>query len=478
MKKIALLYLCIVLLVQCNTTELKPSRAKTLNFIEPPKPLSMLVLPITLNMRDLNTLLNSKLGTELYNDISFDDNNTDNLKLNITKRNVLVVNVVGNGIEVTAPLRIKGTYRFIKTVFGKTVSHEQSISLNVTAVVYSVPSVTTNWELKTASKATIRWDDLPVYQFAGIKLNLPDLLGQALEGQTNKLAAMLDTEIPKQVKLREEILKIWPQLTSPYLIDRQTNSWFIIRPKEFYATPISGTNGNLNFSIGLASVMEITVNQAPIAEKAPKLFLPPMIQTPVLNTRMQLLVSPEINFSLFDSLLKETLKDPQYRKIESKDYSFDILEAIVFPVENAISVGVKIDGWARYGKKIRKIKGLVYLEGRPSFDEKTQQLKIENFGFSIKTKDMLVKSASWLLNVSPLMHKIENVLVYPIGKEIDQAKTQANQVLNKRYGNFFQLNGNITRIVPKPAVTTLTSLRMPIYIEGSVGVTIDGFAAK
>lgn len=436
----------------------------------------MLTIPITVNMREVNSTLNKQLGTELYNDISFDDNNIDNIKVTITKRNNIVVSVVGNAIEVSAPLHIKGTYRLTKSLLGKTITHEQPLSFNITAIVRSVPTISTNWMLKTSSKATIRWDDLPVYQIAGNKLDLPGILGRTLEGQTNKLAAMMDAEIPKQVKLREEILKVWPQLTAPSLIDKQTNSWFIIRPKEFYTTPVSGLNGNLQFSIGLSSIMEITVNHQPMPEKAPGFFLPPMIPKPALNNQMQLLITPEVNFVLMDSLLREALKNPKYRKIESADYSFDILEAIVFPVENAISVGVKIDGWARYGKKIRKIKGLVYLEGRPSFDEKTQQLTISNFGFSIKTKDVLVKSASWLLNVSPLMNRIEKILVFPIGKEIEQARLQANLALNKRYGNMFQLSGNITRIVPQPAVTTLTSLRMPVYIEGTVGVIIDRFA--
>ena len=428
-------------------------------------------------MQDVNAMVNAKLGTALYNDVSFDDNNTDNLKLTVTKRNAIAVSVVGNGIQVSAPLRIEATYRISKTIFGKTINHEQPLNLNITAVVFSVPTITQNWNLQTASKASITWDDLPVYEFAGNKLDLPKLFAKALESQTNKLAAMMDVEIPKQVKLREELTKVLPQLTTPYQVDKQTNSWFAIRPREFYATPFAAVNGNLQFSVGLASVLEITVNQQPTADPNANV-LPPMRNVAKLNDNIQLMVSPEINFITMDSLLNQLLKDPKFRRIESKDYSFDILEAIIFPIDNAVSIGIKIDGWARYGKKVKKIKGLVYVEGRPSFDEKKQQLKIEHFDFSVKPKDVLVNSASWLLSVSPLMNKIESALVFPVGKEIEQAKTQASMVLIKRYGEVAQLNGTITHIVPKPAVITHTALRMPIYIEGSVKVALDGFAGK
>lgn len=477
MKNITLLCFCIALFVQCNTTELKPSRSPGLTFFEPPKPLSMLAIPVTINMKDVNAIVNAKLGTALYNDISFDDNNADNLKVTVTKRNVIGVSVVGTGIQVKAPLHIDATYRVSKTVFGKTITHEQPISLNITATIHSVPTITSNWNLQTNSKASISWDDLPVYKVAGTRIDLPSLFALALESQTNKLAAMMDAEVPKQVKLREMLSKTLPQLTAPYLIDKQTNSWFMIRPKEFYTTPFAAVNGNLQLSVGLASVMEITVNHEPAP--SPKAnALPPMINTPRLNDKLQLMLSPEIQFTLMDSLLKQAMTDPKFRRIESTDYSFDILDAIIFPVDKAVSIGLKIDGWARYGKKVKKITGLVYVEGRPSFDEKKQQLKIENFDFSLKTKDVLVKSASWLLSVSPLMHKVESAMVFPIGKEIEQAKEQATQVLNKRYGNIAQLNGTITQIIPQPAIITKTALCMPIYVEGSVRLTLDGFAGK
>lgn len=473
------LYLCIALvLVQCNTTELKPLRPSGLTFTEVPKPISTLAIPVTINMQDVNAAVNAQLGDALYTDGSFDDNNKDNLKLSVTKRNAIAVAAVGNGIQITAPLHLEGAYRVSKQLFGKTISYEQPLSLNITAVVNTVPSITRDWNLQTSSKATISWDDLPVIEFAGTKLDLPSLFAKSLERQTTKLATMMDAEIPKQLKLRETLLKMLPQLTMPYQVDRQTNSWFVLRPKAFYITPFAVVNGNLQFAVGLASVMEINVNQQPVAETFSGTTLPPMVNVPRLNNKIELLIHPEIQFALMDSLLHQMLQDPRFNKIETKDYSFDILDAIVFPVNNAVSIGLNIKGWARYGRKIKKIKGLVYVEGRPSFDAQKQQLVIENFDFNVKTKDVLVKSASWLLNAGPMMRKIERALVFPLGKEIAQAKAQANQVMNKRYGNIAQLNGTITDITFNSAVITETALRMPIAIQGTVAVTLDGFAGK
>lgn len=466
----------IVLFTNCNTTELKPSRSRELNYVEPQKPLSTLVVPVTVNMVDLNRFVNQVLGVELYNDVSFDDNGIDNIKVRVTKRNIIQVSVVGNAIQVIAPLKLDGVYRFQRTVLGKTLTREQPISVNLTATIQSIPNIGTDWRFSTRSKANIRWDDLPVYEFAGLRLDLPAVFSQAIERQTNQLAALADAEIPKQVKLREELLKVWPQLTTPFLIDSKTNTWFIARPKEFFSTPIKSVNGNLQFSVGINTIMEVAFGNKPEPDRVPSLFLPPMRQVPNLSNKLQVLLSPEIPFTLIDQQLKLLLKDPKFTKFESADYKFDILDAIVFPVENGLSIGVKINGWARYGKKTKKINGLLYLEGTPNFDEATQEIIVSNINYSLKTQDVLVKAASWLLKVTPLMTKLENAMRFSVAKELALAKAEANKAVNRKFGQSISLQGNISRIAPQQAVSTNTSLRMPVLAEGTISLTIDNLA--
>ncbi|MCU0441595.1 MAG: DUF4403 family protein [Bacteroidia bacterium] len=466
----------VLLVTHCNTTELKPSRSRELNYVEPEKPLSTIAIPITVNAADLNTALNQQLGVELYNDVSFEDNNMDNLKARVTRRGNLQVSVVGEAIQIIAPLKLDATYKVQRTVLGKTIQKEQPISLNITATIQSIPTVGTDWRFTTKSTARIVWDDLPVIQVAGFKLDLPQIFASAIQNQTNQLAAMADAEIPKNVQLREQILKLYPQLTTPILIDATTNSWFITRPKAFYVTPFKQTANTISFTVGIGAIMEIAFGFKPEAEKTPVFFLPPMRQVSTLTPKLELMLNPEVPFSFIEQQFQELRKDPKFSRFASDDYQFDILDAIIFPVENGISIGVKIDGWAKYGKKVKKIKGLVYVEGRPNYNEETQKLTITNIDYSVKTKDVLVKSASWLLKVTALRSRMEEALQFSIAKELAVAQKEANKAINRKLGNNITLMGSVTRIVPQPAVTTLSSLRMPVYVEGSISVAVNPLA--
>lgn len=468
-----LLFTLLFFLTQCSTTELKPSKSASLNFVEKEKPLSTIVIPITVNMNDMNTMLNQQFGNELYNDVSFEDNNGDNLKARITRRGNLQVSIVGEAIQVIAPLRIEATYQFQRTVLGKKIQKEQPITLNITATIQSIPRVGTDWQFTTQSTARIAWDDLPVIKVAGITLDLPQVFANAIQNQTNQLAAMADAEVPKNVQLRQQIQKIYPQLTTPIAIDTPTNCWFIARPKAFYVTPFLQVNNNLSFFVGISTVMEITFGFKPDKEKNPILFLPPMKQVPSLVPKLQLMLSPEVQFSYIQQQLQELRKNPKFSKFVSDDYAFEILDAIVFPVENGICIGVKIDGWAKYGKKTKKIKGLIYVEGRPNYNEATQKITVTDIDYSVKTKDVLVKSASWLLKVTDIRSRMEESLQFSIEKELALAKKEANKALNRPLGSGVRLNGTISRIVPQAAVTTPTTLLMPIYVEGTISVLVN-----
>lgn len=471
-------FVCLILIVlftsNCNTTHLKPPKPIGIAYVEQPKPLSTLSIPISMNMVDISNKLNLQLGDQLYSDPSFDDNGIDNIMYTITKREAIVIRAIGNSIEATVPLKINATYRFRRTILGKTINKEQSINLNLTAIAKTIPSINPNWELSTKTNTTIRWDDLPVFEFAGQRLDLPQLFAQAISSQTQQLSNLIDTEIPKQVKLREEISKIWPKLTQPYLIDEPTNSWFIIRPSEFYYTPFTSVAGNLNFSIGISSLLELLVGTKPEPEVFKK--LPRMLLKNRLDNSVKISLNAQVSFETMNSLLQEQLKSPQFRSFQSNDYAFDILEASIYPNGNTVSLGIKLKGWAKYGKRKRKIEGLLYIDGMPYYDAQTQSLQIKQLAFNIKTKDLLVKSASWIINVTPLMTKLEKSLVFSVSKEMELAKAKSSELLNKQYGDLITIQGVINQIIPQPAIITPTHLRMDILAEGNLKVLIGKLA--
>lgn len=455
----------------CNTTQIKGPKPTTEAYVEPPKPVSTISVPVVVNMNEVTRSLNKQFAGALYTDNSFDDNNTDNLKITVLKKSDIVITAVQNSIQARIPLHIDGVYRIQQRVLGMNVTKEQGLSLNLTALIKAVPQVDANWNLRMNSTTTLQWDDLPVIEFAGLKLDLPQLFGQAIQKQTNQISTIIDREVPKQLQLRNMVSSSLNSIAQPSLIDQATNTWLSLTPKQVMLTPFSGKDSLLRFNIGISSVVEVISGNKP-ESVTPQ--LPPVKQVPALDDKIKLMLSTSISFEQINQLLQREVVGKMNR-ITDKDYDIEILDAQAFPNGNKLYAGIKLNGWFRQGKVTKKIKGIVYVEGTPVYDEAKQQVYIDQFNFDLKTRDVLLKSASWLINLGAFRKKITQSLVFPVGKQLQEARTQATQALNKRYANYLQLSGQVTRIAPAQIIITPQHLRIDIAAEGNIQAALNGF---
>jgi hypothetical protein len=122
----------------------------------------------------------------------------------------------------------------------------------------------------------------------------------------------------------------------------------------------------------------------------------------------------------------------------------------------------------------KRIKGIVYFEGVPVYNAQKQIISIKNFDLNIQTRDVLLKSASWLANSALFKKSIESKLEFSIAKELQDAKKIANEAVNKNYTKTLQLNGTINQIEPADIFVTPQSIRVNIKATGKIGVRLNG----
>jgi frataxin-like iron-binding protein CyaY len=255
---------CIFILVinACQTKDIIAPKPINNNFIEPAKPLTTVGIPISVNLIDVANAINKKFEKNIYNDNSFENEGGDDLKISIDKRSNILVNGKENAIQIQIPMHIEGIYRFKKSVLGLEINKEQNFGFNVTAIIKSIPAVDREWNLTLKSKTQVRWEDLPVIEIAGYKLDFPDLFGNIIQSQSDKISSYIDKEVPKQVQLKKEVSNSWNDLRNPFLIDEKLNSWLILRPKEIFITPITTTESTLDFNTGISSIVETRFPQS------------------------------------------------------------------------------------------------------------------------------------------------------------------------------------------------------------------------
>ncbi len=470
--RIVLIYALLSFVLACNTTHIKPPEPSNINYIEPAKPTSCVTLPIVLNLKAISYDLNALYLDTYYADDSYENNGNDNLKVSVIKRAPLQISSFGNHVFVSAPMRIEGNYRINKKILGMNVAYDQGFKFNLTVDVQTLPVFDKNWNLKLNSKSNIRWEDLPNFEVAGLQIDFPKMFGKIIQSQVDKITTQLDQEIANTLDLRKVVNDGWKQAIQPFRIDAATNSWLIIRPKQVFYTQLEGFDSLAKINLGLYSVIEIVSGYKPIADTIS--VLPYLYQTNKLDDKINLMLNAEISFDQINQIIQQQLIGRSI-KLESKEYSIDILDAKVFGNAGKILVGVNLTGKLKRGALTKKIKGIVYFEGTPVYNIQKQTISVKNFDLNIQTKDVLLKSASWLANSKLFKSSIETKLEFSIAKELQEAMKIANEAVNKPYGKKLQLNGVINQITPTDVFVTPNAVRVNIKAIGQIGINLNGF---
>ncbi len=469
---IALLFVGQLLLFSCNTTTIQPPKPTNLVYTPPAKPVSGITLPISFNLASIARSLNTQYPTSFYTDDSYDNNQNDNLKIQILKRDLLELSTQDGNLRLKLPMRLEGSYRITKKVLGMNVTHEQGFGFNVVAQLNTLPSFDKNWNLKLNSKVQLLWEDLPKFDVLGLNIDIQKLFAGIIQGKVDKLTQQLDQEISRSVDLRNIASTQLSQLNQAFSIDAATNTWLSIKPKNIFYTPLQGQDSIVQLKLGLYSIIEVVSGAKPKADSA--FVLPTLYQTNKLDDKVNLLLSTEITFDQINALIAQQLNGKAL-KLEDKQYDLSILDARVFGNGDKFLVGVKVDGKVKKGILSKRIKGIVYFEGTPTYDAGKQAVTITNFNLNIQTRDILLKSASWLANSVLFKNAIQKNLTFPIANELVKAKQQANEAANKKYGKGLQVAGSIQELSPSDIYVTPDGIHVNIKAAGKLEVTLSEF---
>ncbi|MFZ4798115.1 MAG: DUF4403 family protein [Bacteroidia bacterium] len=458
-----------VFIWSCKTAKIEPPKPKSFIGVQPPKPTSIIGLPINISTEGLSKSINKKFTTQLYKDSSFEDNGGDNLKLNVLKRGDFLVSTENNGLSMTAPLHID--FNYLLSFFGS--SQQINKGINLTINFTTNPAIDRDWNLILNSKGKITWDDLPVIDLGITKLDLPQIFGSLIQNLVNKMAKKIDTEVPKSLNLKKQISDAWLTLADPILLDSTNKAWLMVNPKNVFITPITYTKTQMQIKLGLSSVVELVSGFKPVNDSFAK-QLPPLRQVNNFEENIKLNLGASVSFDqINESLTKQFAGKPI--ELESYDYKMKINDAKAFNYGNKVMIALDIDGKVRKGIIGKNIKGVVYATGVPIYNAKNKTIEIKQFDFEIKTRDILLKAGSWLLNSVVFKQTIEKQLVYSIADQLNQARLSANDAINKKMIETVDIKGFVKNLEPGEIFVTPNSIRINIITDGNIEVNLNGF---
>ena len=121
------------------------------------------------------------------------------------------------------------------------------------------------------------------------------------------------------------------------------------------------------------------------------------------------------------------------------------------------------------------IKGVVYLEGKPNWDGALQELRMDNLEFHMKSKQLLVRTASWLMD-GAIEKKIKEACKFQLADRMRSMQYLIMLKMNQQLYAGISSKGYINRLSVENLITNPKGIDIGASAAGRLFLDVDGEA--
>ncbi|MFZ9387352.1 MAG: DUF4403 family protein [Chitinophagaceae bacterium] len=287
-----------------------------------------------------------------------------------------------------------------------------------------------------------------------------DITKQVMKGLTTELD-LSRKELEKSygsVDLKDRIQQVWDQLNKSYSL--YGLGWLQINPGRFRINSLFVKNDSLNLSLGLSAKPVIGFEKP--AEKSS--------WVPNLGTR-----SGQTGFNIFlDAVLNyDSLGLIMNQQLAGREFDFK---------KGFVKKHFVLDSCRVYGGGFDKLviridfsgtnNGVMYLTGKPRYDEEKRLIEVKEIDFDIKSRNILLGSADWLFD-KKITREISKYARFELGAYIDSAKSTLNEQLNTELTKGVRCYGQIRDIRLAGIYPMQQHLVIRSNCEGNLAIKVE-----
>ena len=259
--------------------------------------------------------------------------------------------------------------------------------------------------------------------------------------------------------LKSYLHAIWDTLQTPYPVPGF--GYLAMQPETFRISQATLRNDSMFFSLGLSARPELkgnpTVAKKPLPNLADfsqrggfSLYIAQLLPYDSLNAILNLQAGGK-EFTVGKGLLKRTVRIDSARLLGGGEKVF---------IQLYLS---------------RAVKGVVYLEGRPEWDALKKVLDVKEIGYELKSKQVLVKSASWLLD-GTIEKKLKEYTKFDLAEKADSLKGQLQAQMNRSLAQGIQSHGQIEKLEVDKLIAQPEGIFIGGSLKGKLWLTVDAGA--
>lgn len=251
----------------------------------------------------------------------------------------------------------------------------------------------------------------------------------------------------QSLSLRSYLQTVWDTLQSPYPVPGF--GFLNMQPEALRISQATLRNDSMFFSLGISARPELKqvsrVSKKPLPNLTDfsqrggfSLFIAQLLPYDSLNALINSKAGGK-EFSVGKGLFRKTIRIDSVRLLGGGEKIF---------IQVYVSRGVR---------------GVVYLQGQPVWDPVDRVLDIKDIDYELKTKQVLVKSAAWLMD-GTIEKKMNDYTRFNLGEKSDSLRISLQYQMNRELTKGIQSRG----IIEKMEVDKLIAQPDGIFIGGSL----------
>jgi hypothetical protein len=333
------------------------------------------------------------------------------IKSKLTRAGEMVVEMNNKDILVELPLFIT----ISKGTFLGNVDASGEVKMSFIAKL----DIDTLWNLQTATKlVSHEWTKKPKLNIVGLNLPFESVSNIIINRAKKIIEEGIDQSIRESFNLRSMIMDVTKNYAKPHKIHDLYGGWFYMIPDSAYLSGVVNKQSTINGKIMLTAKTRVTSTESKniIFPKTPKVRWSDRIKD---SSNISLVM--DLGYDFLDSLANESIKGQTF---EEGGKSITVQSVKVGPLGNKLQITAKVSG---------SLNGDIILAGTPVYDKYLKILKINDISLSVRSKNVLVSAAAWLLK-----GKIHRELLKMSEFPLDQKIKDAQKILDKMVDDYYQ----------------------------------------
>lgn len=287
--------------------------------------------------------------------------------------------------------------------------------------------VDAEWNLATATEATLRWEDDPVVPIGPMEVPLSSLVGEQVREQFAEATRTIDARIGTEVPMRRVITDAWTSAFRSVALGPDGKRWLALQPTGLYMGDVQTRGDHVYVDAGVRGVFRVVFGEEP--RPMPPAPLPARSAAPA-DPGMSLAIPVRITFEAANRELDAHGEGQviELRTREDAAPALFTLETIdVYP--SGAQVAVEVELSADIPHQPFDVSGRMYLLGTPTLDIARGEVRLGQLSYDARTNHALLDIAEWLLHAE-ILGRLEERLVFRFSERLEAYREDINAVID------------------------------------------------